>query len=160
MCEDDKLPRMHNVIHCEARTIFFDYIRTVNFEEHELRSLQSFLRDYNSNISRYGFPTSGVKLSYIKDILVRESDWKIDFQSRPQMTRCDLVYAKCGGDTCVEAALSSIDVSSEHVAVRLRDDIMSIKLVPWPPRVEELEEEEELSPLTVQLLSALRGRGG
>ncbi len=46
----------------------------------------------------------------------------------------------------------------QNVTKRLRDDITSIKLVPWPPRVEELEEEEELSPLLLQLLSALRGR--
>ena len=74
------------------------------------------------------------------------------------MTHSDLVYDKCGGGTYFEAALSSIGVSNEHVAERLRDDIMSIKLVPWPLRVEELEEEEELSRLTVQLLSALRGK--
>ena len=59
------------------------------------------------------------------------------------MTHSDLVYDKCGGGTYVEAALSSIDVSSEqlihNVAERLRDDVMSIKLVPWPPRVEEFE---------------------
>ena len=62
----------------------------------------------------------------------------------------------------MEATLSSIGVSSEqltrNVAERLRDDIKSIKLVPWPQRVEEIEEEEELSPVTVQLLSALRGK--
>ena len=43
----------------------------------------------------------------------------------------------------VEAALSSIGVSSEqlvdNVAKRLRDDMKSIKPVPWPPRIEELE---------------------
>ena len=33
-------------------------------------------------------------------------------------------------------------------------------LVPWPPRVEELEKEEELPPLVVQLLSALQGKRG
>ena len=47
-----------------------------------------------------------------------------------------------------------------NVAKRLRDDINSVKHVPWPPRVEELEEEEELSPLMLQLLSALRGKKG
>ena len=41
MSEDDKLPRMHNVTLHEAQTIFLDHIRTVIFEEHELRSLQS-----------------------------------------------------------------------------------------------------------------------
>ena len=74
------------------------------------------------------------------------------------MTHSDLVYGNCG--TYVEVALCYTNVSSEqlirNVAERVRDDIMSIKLVPWPPRVEELEEEEELSRLTLQLLSALR----
>ena len=45
-----------------------------------------------------------------------------------------------------------------NVAEWLREDIKQIKLVPWPPRVEELEEEEKLSPLVLRLLSALRGR--
>ena len=60
------------------------------------------------------------------------------------MTHSDLVCDKCGVGTYVEAALSFIGVSSEqlirNVAERLRVDIMSIKLVPWPPRVEQLEE--------------------
>ena len=65
-----------------------------------------------------------------------------------------------GGGSYVEAALSSNGVSTEqlihNVAERLREDIKQIKLVPWPPRVEELEEEEKLSPLVLRLLSALR----
>jgi len=72
MSEDDKLPHVHNVTLREAQTMFFNHIRKVIFEEHELRSLQSLLRDYNSLISQYGFPTSGVKSSYIKTILTRE----------------------------------------------------------------------------------------
>ena len=64
----------------------------------------------------------------------------------------------------VKAALSSIVVSSEqlvpNVAERLRDDVKSVKLVPWPPRVEQLEEEEELSPLIVQLLPAVQEEKG
>jgi len=103
MCEDDKHPRMQSVTHCEADTIFFNYIRTVIFEENELRSLQGFLRDYNSIFSRYGFPTSGVKSHYIKVILAREFYGKIGFQSRPHMTHNHLVYDKCGRSTYVEA---------------------------------------------------------
>jgi hypothetical protein len=164
MSEDDKLPRMQNVTLREAQTIFFDHTREVVFEEHELRSLQSLLRDYRSIISRYGFPTSGIKSSYIKDILAREFQGKIGFHSRPQRNQSELVYDTLGGGSYVEAALSSIGVSSEqlvcNVAERLRDDVKSVKLIPWPPRVEELEEEEEVSPLMVQLLSALRGKKG
>ena len=134
----------------EAQSIFFDHVRTVIFQEHELWSLQGLFLDYRSIISRYGFPTSGIKSSYIKDLLIRECKDKICFQSRPQKNQGDLVYDMSGGGSYVEAALHSIGVSSEqlvyNVADRLRDDIKSIKLVTWSPRVEELEEEEELSP--------------
>ena len=141
---------MHNVTILEAETMFFDHIRAI-FKEHELRLLQSFLRDYRSIISRYGFPTSGVQSSYIKDILIREFEGKIGFQSRLQRNHSELVYDTSGGGSCFKAALSSICVSSEqlvcNVAQWLRDDIKSIKLISWPMRVEELEKEEELSPL-------------
>jgi len=59
----------------------------------------------------------------------------------------------------IEAALSSIGVSSEqlvlNVAEQIRNDVKSTTVLRWPPRVEELEEEEELSPLMLQLLSML-----
>ncbi len=164
MSEDDKLPQMHNVTLREARTMFLDHVRSVIFEEHELRSLQSLLRDYCSIVSRYGFPTSGIKSSYVKDILTREFQDKIGFHPRSQRNQSELVYDCTGGGSYVEAALLSIGVSSEqlvcNVARRLRDDINSVKHVPWPPRVEELEQEEELSPLMLQLLSALLGKKG
>ena len=161
MTEDDKLPHMHNVNLREVQTIFFDHIRMIIFEEHELRSLQSLLRDYSSILARFGFPTSGVKSSYIKDILTREFEGKIGFHSRPYRNQSDLVYDTSGGGSYVEAALSSIGVSSEqlvhNVAKRLRGEVQSTKLLAWPPTVKELEEDEELSPLLLQLLSALRG---
>jgi hypothetical protein len=164
MSDDDKLPHMHNVNLREAKSFFFDHIRTIIFDEHELRSLQSLLKDYNSIISRYGFPTSNIKSSFIKDILTREFQGNIGFYSRPQRNQSDLVYDTSGGSSYVEAALSAMCVSSEqlvlNVAERLKDDVRSIKIVQWPPRVEELEEEEEFSPLVVQLLSALHGKKG
>ena len=67
MSKDDKLPCLHNFILHEAQIIFFDHIRAVIFDEHELRSLQSLLRDYGSIISWYGSSTSGVKSFYITD---------------------------------------------------------------------------------------------
>ena len=83
MSEDDKLPRMQDVTLRKVQTMFFDHVRAVIFKERELRSLQSLLRDYNATISRYGFPTSGVKSSYITDILTREYEGKIGFHTRP-----------------------------------------------------------------------------
>ena len=76
--------------------------------------------------------------------------------SRPQRNYSELVYDMSGGGSYVEASLSSIGVSSEQLVHEcLRDDMKSIKPVPWPPRVEELEEEEELSPFMLKLLFAL-----
>ena len=161
MSEDDKLPQMQNITYREVQTMFFDHTQKV---EHELRSLQSLLRDYCSIISPFGFPTSGVRSSFIKEILRREFKGRIGFHSRPERNHSELVYDVSGGGSYVEAALSSIGISTEqlihNVAERLREDIKQIKLVPWPPRVEELEEEETLSPLVLKLLSALRGKKG
>ncbi len=115
-------------------------------------------------ISQFGFPTSGVRSSFIKEILRREFKERIGFHSRPERNHSELVYDVSGGGSYVEAALSSVGISTEqlihNVAERLREDIKQIKLVPWPPRVEELEEEENRSPLVLRLLSALRGKKG
>ena len=54
MSEDDKLPQMQNITYREVQTMFIDHTRKVIFEEHELRSLQSLLRDYGSIISQFG----------------------------------------------------------------------------------------------------------
>jgi len=127
MSEDDKLSYLHNVTLREAQTIFFDHIRAVIFEEHELRSLQSLLRDYGSIISRYGFPTSGVKSSYIKEILTREFESRIGFYSHPQKNLSELVYDTSGSGSFVEAALFSIGISNEqlvqNMAEQFRKDI-------------------------------------
>jgi len=127
MSEDDKLPYLHNVTLCEAQTIFFDHIRAVIFEEHELRSLQNFLRDYSSIISQYGFPTSGVKSFYIKEILIREFESRIGFYSRPQKNLSELVYDTSGSGSYVEVALFSIGISNEqlvqNMAEQLRKDL-------------------------------------
>ena len=77
--EDDKLPRMQKITFREAQTMFFDSIRLIIFEEHVIRSLQSLLQEYSSILSQYGFSTSSIKSSYIKDILIREFGDEIGF---------------------------------------------------------------------------------
>ena len=79
MSGDDKLQQMQDITYRKVQTMFFDHTRKVIFEEHELRSLQSLLRDYCSIISQFGFPTSGVRSSYIKEILRREFKGRIAF---------------------------------------------------------------------------------
>jgi len=139
MSEDDKLPYLHNATLREAQNIFFDHIRAVIFKEHELRSLQSFLRDYGSIISLYSFPTSGVKSSYIKEILTREFESRIGFYSCPQKNLSELVYDTSGSGSYVEAALFSIVNTNEqlvqNMAEQLRKDIDSIRAVSWPPKL-------------------------
>ena len=75
--------------------------------------------------------------------LCREFEDKIGFHFRPRMNHSDLLaYDTSGSGSYVEAALSSIGVSSEqpvhNVAIRLRDDINSVQLVPWPHRARGL----------------------
>ena len=41
----------------------------------------------------------------------------------------------------------------------LRDEIRKAGKLPWPPQVRELEQEEDASPLLVQLISSLRKSG-
>ena len=123
------------------------------------------LRNMSYGHHRASSETTALSWSrYIKDILTREFEDMVGFHFTLGC-HSDLVYDTSGSGSYVrKQPLSSIGVSSEqlvhNVAVRLRDDINSVQLVPWPPRVEELEEEEELSPLMVQLLSSLRGKKG
>ncbi len=73
-------------------------------------------------------------------MLIREFEGKISFHSRPERNHSNPVYETSAGGSYVEAALSSIGVSSEllvnNVAERLRNDMKSIKSVSWPPKVE------------------------
>ena len=111
MSENDKLPQMQNITYREVQTMFLYHTRKVIFEEHELRSLQSLLRDYCSIISQFGFPTSGIRSSFIKEILCREFKGRICFHSRPERNHSELVYDVSGGGSYVEAALSSIGIN-------------------------------------------------
>ena len=108
---------------------------------------------------QFGLPTSAVRSSFIKEILRKEFRERIGFHSRH---RSELVYDVSRGSSYVKAVLSSIGISNEHLiynaAERLREDIKQTKFVQWPPRVEQLEDKENLSPLLLMLLSALRVR--
>ena len=81
MTEDDKTPLMQNITLRDAQTVFLDHAKSVTFDEHELRSLQSLLSDYRHKVSRYGFATDGMMSSYIREILTREFQDCIGFQS-------------------------------------------------------------------------------
>ena len=89
------------------------------FEENELRSLQSLLSDYKRVISMYGFLIDGVKSSYIKEILQCEFKDKICFHARPHRNFSELVYDTSDGGSYIEAALTSMGVSSDQLISNL-----------------------------------------
>lgn len=120
-------------------------------------------RDYSQLIKKimenYGLPTSGTKSSYIKGILMREFGTGVGFYTRSLKNQSEVVYDTSGGGSYIEAVISSMGISNEqligNIASRLRDEIRQIAAVPCPPQVIELEQQEELSPLLVQLISSL-----
>ena len=63
---------LNQVTFREAQTIFLNHTRRVIFENHEIRTLKGLLSDYKNIVGNYGFPTSGVKSSYVKELLLRE----------------------------------------------------------------------------------------
>ena len=63
-----------------------------------------------SIISQFGFPTSGIKPFYFKDM----TRGKIGFHSQTNRNHSDLLYDMCGGGTYVEAPFFAIGFSSEQ----------------------------------------------
>jgi len=61
---------------------------------------------------------------------------------------------------CWSSSFFPLAFAMQNMAKLLRKDIDSIRVVPWPPKVEELEQEEKLPPLIIKLLSALQGKKG
>ena len=70
------------------------------------------------------------------------------------------MYDVRGGGDYVAAALPSLGISDEqllrNLAPRLSEKIQETHAIPWPPRVDDLEEGEEMCGLLVQLLSWLK----
>ncbi len=73
------------------------------------------------------------------------------------------IYNTTGSGSYIEAAISLLGISTEQliqtVASKLRDEIRQTVKVPWPPQVSELEQEEDMSPLLVQLISLFKKPG-
>ena len=65
-----------------------------------------------------------------------------------------------GGSSYLDAAINSTGISNEQLmknfANRLKSDVMNTQTVSWPPKINELEEEEELSQLLIQFLHSLK----
>ena len=91
------------------------------------------LTDYKNIAGNCGFPTSGVKSSYVKELL-REFGDKIVFHVRPQKNESEVVYDTDGGASYIEATISSLGIRNgqlvENVASKLRSEIKQTKPIP------------------------------
>ena len=129
------------------------------FQDHELRTLQGLLNDYKRIISNYGH-NSIVKSSYLKELLKKEFGESIGFHVRSQKNMSELVYDTTAGGTYIEAAMSSLGVSSDqlamNVAARLRKEVLDTKSVNWPPYIHELEQKEDLCELLLKLVTWMK----
>jgi len=163
MSAEEKLSLMHDVTLREAKTMFIDHARQVVFVDHEITTLQGLLREYKNIMETYGLPNLGVKSSYIKEMLVHEFGDCIGFYAPPRKNQSEVVYDTSGSSSYIEAVISLLGIDNDqliqNVARMLREDIRKARLLPWPPQVRELEQEEDTSPLLIQLTSSLRKPG-
>lgn len=157
--QDDEM-HLQNVNLSEAKQLFFRHVDSVIFTEREIRSLRSLLTDYKRIIGDYGYVVGDVKSSYLKDILINEYKETIGFKGMPVMNKSELVYDVGGGGDYIEAAILSLGISDEqlihNLALRLSKKIKDTPTVPWPPRLDHLEEGEEICELLLKLLTWLK----
>ena len=101
-----------------------------------------------------------VKSSYIKELLINEYKYKIGFKDRSEINKSEWVYDVGGGGDYIEAAISSLGITDEqllqNLAPRLSKKIKDTPTVPWPPRIDRLEEGEEVCELLLKFLTWLK----
>ena len=102
------------VLREEAQTIFFQHVQHVIFEDHEIRTLQGLLVDYNRIVTNHGH-SSIVKSGYLKEILPKEFGKDIGFHVRTQKNVSELVYDTRAAGISIEVAISSLGVSDDQL---------------------------------------------
>ncbi|MES9879868.1 MAG: hypothetical protein ABW185_03205, partial [Sedimenticola sp.] len=156
---DDEI-HLQDVSLSEAKSLFYRHVDSVIFNEHEIRSLQSLLMDYKRIVSDYGYAVGDIKSSYLKDMLINEYQETIGFKERTEKNKSEWVYDVGGGGDYIEAAISSLGISDEqllqNLAPRLSKKIKDTSTVPWPPRIDHLEEGEDVCELLLKLLTWLK----
>ena len=156
----DDIMHLQNVSLSEAQNLFFRHVDTVIFVDREIRSLQSLLTDYRRIVSDFGYPVGEVKSSTVKSLLINEYQDKIGFRDRSEVNKSEWVYDVEGGGDYIEAAVSSLGISDEqllhNLAKRLSKKIKDTPTVCWPPRIDNLEEGEQLCELLLKLLTWLK----
>ncbi|KAJ4921707.1 hypothetical protein JOQ06_002007 [Pogonophryne albipinna] len=142
----------------QARNLFFRHVDSIIFIEREIRSLQSLFAEYKPIAGDYGYEVGDVKSSYVKGLLINEYQETIGFKERNQMNMSQWVYDVGGGGDYIEAAISSLSISDEQLLQNLAQRLSAndTTTVPWPPRIDHLEEGEEVCELLLKLLTWLK----
>ena len=113
---DENMLHLQQVNLREAQALFLHHVRHIIFQEHELRTLQSLLNDYKRIISDYRY-NSTVKSSFLKELLINEFGEGIGFYQRNQKNVSELVYDTTASGTYIGAAINSLGVSSDQLAM-------------------------------------------
>ena len=137
----------------EAKYLFFRRVQKVIFEEHDIRTLESLLKEYMTIMENYNHSAYGVKPSFLKTLLIREYEDSIGFHVRHQKNESEVVYDRRNCSSYVEAAISCMGITDETLikgfAKRLVGIVKEKDLVSWPPKI-------SLNPLSIELPSCLR----
>ena len=156
--DDAEKLHVQDVCQSEIKQLFIKHVRSVVFQQHELRTSQSLLADYNALLRKCGFDPVSTKSTYIKEILQKEFGTDIGFHDWLRKNESILVYDTRGG--YIEAAFYSLGVSDAQVvrnaASRIKDKLAEGPEMVWPPSVEDLEKQQIVYELLLKFLVWLK----
>ena len=157
---DEEHIHLQKVSLIEAKYLFFRHVQKVVFEEHEIRTFQSLLKEYMAIMENFNHSAYGVKSSFLKTLLIREYEGSMGFHVRHQKNQLEVVYDKGNSNSYVEAAISCMEITDETLikgcGERLVGKVKEKDPVFWPPKISQLEEPEVFSPLLIEFLTCLR----
>ena len=102
--------------------------------------------------------------SYVKEVLFKEYGDDVGFLERPEKSKREFVYGIKDGVNYMEAAFDSFGITDEQLILklppRLSKHINEVPLLNWCPTVEQFLEEESVSQLLIELISAMKKKHG
>ena len=132
----------------------------VIFRNREIRQLQWLLSSYKFVVGDYGLAVGDVKSRHLKQLLIKEYSERIGFKEPRQKNQSEWVYDVTGGGSYIDAALYTTGIRDEqlmqNLCSRLHSKINETECVQWPPRIDQLEEEEDICCALVQFMSWLK----
>ena len=151
---------LQNINIDSARKLFLRHVDEVIFRNREIRQLQWLLSDYKLVVGDYGLAVGDVKSGYLKQLLIKEYGERIGFKEPRQKSQSEWIYDVTGGGSYIDTALCATGISDEqlmqNLCSRLHSKINETECVQWPPRIDQLEEEEDICCALVQFMSWLK----